>query len=49
MTQKEWDNGKEADLNQEGSAPLTGKLCWHVMALIWWQVGADRAVMEHVV
>jgi hypothetical protein len=49
MTQKEWDNGKEADLNQEGSATLTGKLYWRVMALIRWQVGANRAVMEHVV
>jgi hypothetical protein len=28
---------------------LTGKLCRCVMALIWWRVGADKAVTEHVV
>jgi hypothetical protein len=28
---------------------LTGKLCQHVMVLICWKVGADVAVMEHMV
>jgi hypothetical protein len=37
----EWDSGSGTD--------LTGKLCQHVMALIRWRVGADKAVMEHVV
>jgi hypothetical protein len=37
----EWDSGSGSD--------LTGKLCWCVMALIRWKVGADKAVTEHVV
>jgi hypothetical protein len=28
---------------------FTGKLCRRALVLIWWQVGADKAVSEHVV
>jgi hypothetical protein len=48
MTQEEWDIGTRS-VNHIGSADLTGKLCQRVMTLIWWKVGADTAVMEHVV
>jgi hypothetical protein len=41
QTVREWDSESVPD--------LTGKLCWHVMALIRWKVGADKAVTERVV
>jgi hypothetical protein len=44
----EWDSGTPSR-RIDASAQLTGKLCRHVMALIQWKVGADRAVSEHVV
>jgi uncharacterized protein (DUF3084 family) len=37
-------NGSERDLSV-----LTGKLCRRVMVLIWWNVGANKAVNAHVV
>jgi hypothetical protein len=49
LTQEKWDNGNDQRMSQGGSAELTGKLCWHVMALIHWKVGTDRAVMVYVV
>jgi hypothetical protein len=48
MTQGEQDSGTQS-VSHGSSAELTGKLCQHVMALIWWKVGADKAAMEHVV
>jgi hypothetical protein len=48
LTQEERDSGTKS-VSHIGSAELTGKLCWHVMALIRWKVGADVAVTEHVV
>jgi hypothetical protein len=48
MTQEKWDSGN-GSVTHRGSADLTGKLCWCVMALICWKVGADKAVMEHMV
>jgi hypothetical protein len=48
VTRGEWDNGT-GSAGHKGRAELTGKLCWCMMALIWWKVGADKAVTEHVV
>jgi hypothetical protein len=48
MTQEERDSGTRS-VSHTGQSELTGKLCWCVMALIWWKVGADIAVTEHVV
>jgi hypothetical protein len=48
LTQGEWDSGSE-EASHKGSVDLTGKLCWHVMALIWWQVGTDKAVNDCMV
>jgi hypothetical protein len=48
VTQRERDSGTKS-VSHTGQAELTGKLCWCMMVLIWWKVGADVAVMEHVV
>jgi hypothetical protein len=48
LTQEEQDSGTRS-VTHNSSAELTGKLCQHVMALIRWKVGADKAVMEHMV
>jgi hypothetical protein len=45
---EERDSGTTS-VSHVGSTDLTGKLCRHVMVLIWWKVGADKVVMEHVV
>jgi hypothetical protein len=49
MTHEEWDSGKINPVSQGGNAELTGKLCWCVMALICWQVGANKAVIKNMV
>jgi hypothetical protein len=48
MTREEQNTGI-GSVSQTGSADLMGKLCRCVMVLIWWKVGANVAVMEHVV
>jgi hypothetical protein len=48
LTHEERDSGTKAP-HHRSSAELTGKLCHRVMALIRWRVGADRAVMDHIV
>jgi hypothetical protein len=48
MTQEEWDSGTRSE-EDKGSAELMGKLCQHMMALIWWKVGTDRALSEHMI
>jgi hypothetical protein len=48
LIHEEWDIGTEMP-HHRGSAKLTGKLCWQVMALIHWRVGADGAVTNHMV
>jgi hypothetical protein len=47
--EKKQDTSTTLLVSQDGSAEITGKLCQHVMVLIQWQVGADKAVMEHMV
>jgi hypothetical protein len=48
VTQEEWDSGPRS-VSHTGQSELTEKLCQRMMVLIWWKVGADIAVMEHVV
>jgi hypothetical protein len=48
MTQEKWDSGTRS-VSHTGQSDLMGKLCRRVMVLIRWKVGANVAVMEHVV
>jgi hypothetical protein len=48
VTQGEQDSGIRS-VSQQGSPSLTGQLCQHVMAVVCWQVGTDKAVDDHMV
>jgi hypothetical protein len=48
MTHEKWDSGNQSATHTR-NVELTGKLCRHVMALIRWKVGADKAMSKHVV
>jgi hypothetical protein len=48
MTQEERDSGIRS-VSHRGSTPLTEQLCWCVMAMIRWQMGADKAVDNRMV
>jgi hypothetical protein len=48
MTGGERDSGTRS-VSHGGSTELTGKLCQHMMVLIWLKVGADKVVKECMV
>jgi hypothetical protein len=41
--------GGNQSVTQTGNAELTEKLCQCVMVLIWWKVGTNKVMSEHVV
>jgi hypothetical protein len=48
VTQGEQDSGIQS-VSQQGSPSLTGRLCQRMMAVVHWQVGADKAVDDCMV